>query len=154
MLTDEKLLIALTRQMLFDWDHKVAEIKNKWSRSIAGSHLHYSRLIQCWCFGGISCLIVMAYTVQRLRQQVPLKRRHIPKITHGITSQQTAVSRSLITENLRFHTPISSLATILETIWIGHRTKFQSNSVFLLISIGGALLLLLLLSLLSLPSSL
>jgi len=31
----------------------------------------------------------MVYTVQRLRQQVPLKCRHVPKITHGITSQKT-----------------------------------------------------------------
>jgi len=56
MLTDEKLWIALTRQMLFDRGQKAAEINNKWRRPFAGPHLLYSQLIQCWCFGGISCL--------------------------------------------------------------------------------------------------
>jgi len=91
MLTVEKLLMALTRQMLFDRDQKAAEISNKWSQSTAGPHLHYSRLIQCWCFGGIICLAVMLYTVRRLRQQVPLQSRHVPKTTNCITSQKTVV---------------------------------------------------------------
>jgi len=46
MFTDKKLLLALTRQMLFDRDQKAAEINKKWRRSIAGPHLHYSRLVQ------------------------------------------------------------------------------------------------------------
>lgn len=75
--------------MLFDRDQKAAEINNKWRRSNIGPHLHYSRLLQCRCFGGVICLAVMLYTVQRLRQQFPLKCRHAPKTTHGITSQKT-----------------------------------------------------------------
>jgi len=58
----------------------------------------------------------LVYTVQRLRQQFPLKRRHVRQITHGITSQNTVVFTVINYRKFKVFTPVISLATALETI--------------------------------------